>query len=177
MYGLGPHTITVEERPTTARQEFRDTYSTIEEAKADISGLWALHYLIDRGVVDRSLERAIYTTFLASTFRSIHFGINETHGSGVAIQLNTFVDADTVTVGSDGTFSVNHRQIRATVTNLTRRLMIIQARGDYDEARRVFDTLGVVRPEVQVVLERLTGIPVDIHPRYSAAEALGGNED
>ena len=177
MYGLGPHTITVEGRPTTARQELRDTYSTIEEAKADISGLWALHYLIDRGVVDRSLERAIYTTFLASTFRSIRFGINEAHGSGVAIQLNTFVDAGAVTVGSDGTFSVNHRQIRAAVTNLTRRLMIIQARGDYDEARRVVDTLGVVRLEVQVVLERLTGIPLDIQPRYSAEEALAGNGD
>ena len=174
MHGLGPHTITVEGRPTTVRQELRDTYSTIEEAKADISGLWALHYLIDRGVVDRSLKRAIDTTFLASMFRSIRFGINEAHGSGVAIQLNTFVDAGAVTVGSDGRFSVNHGQIRAAVTDLTRRLMMIQARGDYDEARRVVDTLGVVRPEVQVVLDRLTGIPVDIQPRYSAAEALAG---
>ena len=172
MHGLGPHTITVEGRPTTVRQELRDTYSTIEEAKADISGLWALQYLIDRGVVDRSLERAIYTTFLASTFRSIRFGINEAHGSGVAIQLNTFVDAGAVAVGPDGTFSVNHGQIRAAVTDLTRRLMMIQARGDYDEARRVVDTLGVVRPEVQVVLDRLKSIPVDIQPRYSAAEAL-----
>ena len=174
MHGLGPHTITVEGRLTTVRQELWDTYSTIEEAKADISGLWALHYLIDHGVVDRSLERAIYTTFLASTFRSIRFGINEAHGSGVAIQLNTFVDAGAVTVDLDGTFLVNHGQIRAAVTDLTRRLMMIQARGDYDEARRVVDTLGVVRPEAQVILDRLRGIPVDIQPRFSAAEALAG---
>ena len=125
-------------------------------------------------MVDRSLERAIYTTFLASTFRSIRFGINEAHGSGVAIQLNTFVDAGAVTVGSDGTFSINHGKIRAAVTDLTRRLMMIQARGDYDEAKRMVDTLGVVRPEVQAVLDRLTGIPVDIQPLYSTAEALGG---
>ena len=90
----------------------------------------------------------------------------------MAIQLNTFVDAGAVAVGPDGTFSVNHGQIRAAVTDLTRRLMMIQARGDYDEARRVVDTLGVVRPEVQVVLDRLKSIPVDIQPRYSAAEAL-----
>ncbi len=85
MHGLGPSTIAVDGRQTTVRQELKETYSTIEEAKADISGLWALDQLIDQGVVDRSLERSMYTTFLASTFRSIRFGINEAHGRGVAI--------------------------------------------------------------------------------------------
>ena len=84
MHGLGPHSITVDGQPSTVRRELRETYSALEEAKADISGLWALHVLIDRGVIDRSLERSIYTTFLASTFRSIRFGINEAHGRGVA---------------------------------------------------------------------------------------------
>ena len=150
--------------------------SPIEEAKADISGLWALHYLIDHGEIDRSLERSIYTTFLASTFRSIRFGINEAHGRGVAIQLNTFLDAGAVTVGPDGTFSVNHTQIRAAVENLTRKLMTIQAQGNYEEARSVLDTLGVIRPEVQQVLDRLRGVPVDIQPRYTTAEALAAYE-
>ena len=172
MHGLGPHSIRVNDRPTTVRQELQETYSTIEEAKADISGLWALHRLIDKGVVDRSLERAIYTTFLASTFRSIRFGIDEAHGRGVAIQLNTFLDTGAVTVGNDGTFAVDHGRIRDAVEGLTRRLMTIQAAGDYAEARRVLDTLGVVRPEVQRVLERLGSIPIDIQPRYTTAEAL-----
>ena len=172
MHGLGPHTVMVDGRQTTVRQRLRETYSVIEEAKADISGLWALHYLIDRGIIDRSLERAIYTTFLASTFRSIRFGINEAHGSGVAVQLNTFLDTGAVGVNTDGTFSVDHGKIRASVTELTHRLMTIQAQGDYDEARRVIDTLGVVRPEVQAMLDRLRAVPVDIRPRYTTAEAL-----
>ena len=176
MHGLGPHTIMVDGRSSTVRQELRDAYSVIEEAKADISGLWALHYLIDRGVVDRSLERSIYTTFLASAFRSLRFGSDEAHGRGVAIQLNTFLDAGAVRVGADGTFSVGHGQIRAAVTGLARRLMTIQARGDYDEARRVVDTLGVVRPEVQAMLDRLSDVPIDIQPRYTTAKALGEAE-
>ena len=176
MHGLGPHSIQVNDRPTTVRQELKETYSTIEEAKADISGLWALHRLIDKGIVDRSLERSIYTTFLASTFRSIRFGINEAHGRGVAIQLNTFLDTGAVTVGNDGTFAVNHGRIRDAVEGLTRRLMTIQAAGDYTEAQRVLDTLGVVRPEVQRVLERLDGIPIDIRPRYTTAEALAPSQ-
>ena len=173
MHGLGPQEVTVEgRRATTVREALRETSSVVEEAKADVSGLWALHRLIDRGVIDRSLERSIYTTFLASTFRSIRFGINAAHGRGVAIQLNTFLDAGAVTVDPDGRFAVDHGRIRDAVEGLTRRLMTIQAHGDYDEAVRVLETLGVVRPEVQRVLDRLGDVPVDIRPRYVTAEAL-----
>ena len=172
MHGLGPHEVTVDGRATTVRQALREGSSTIEEAKADISGLWALQRLIDQGVIDRSLERSIYTTFLASTFRSIRFGTNAAHGRGVAIQLNTFLDAGAVTVDADGRFTVDHTRIRDAVEGLTRRLMTIQAHGDYDEAVRVLETLGVVRPEVRRVLDRLGDVPVDIRPRYVTAEEL-----
>ncbi len=172
MHGLGPHTIAVDEVETTVRQQLRETHSAIEEAKADISGLWALHRLIDGGAVDRSLERSIYATFLASTFRSIRFGINEAHGRGVAIQLNTFLDAGAVIAEPGGTFSVDHTKIRAAVEDLTRRLMMIQARGDYAAAQEIIDTLGVVRPEVQAALDRLQTIPIDIEPDFMTAETL-----
>ena len=175
MHGLGPHSVALDGRETTVRQALRETYSTIEEAKADISGLWALHYLIDKGVIDRSLERSIYTTYLASTFRSIRFGINGAHGRGVAIQLNTFLDAGAVRVGPDGRFRVDHARIRDAVEGLTSRLMTIQAQGDYEEANRVLETLGVVRPEVQRVLDRLGGVPIDIQPRYVTVERLAGS--
>ena len=172
MHGLGPGTITVDGRRTTVRQELRETHSTIEEAKADVAGLWALRELIDRGVVDRSLERSMYTTFLASTFRSIRFGIDEAHGRGVAIQLNTFLDAGAVTVDVDGRFAIDHGRIRDTVTALTRELMTVQATGDFDAAQRMLETRGVVTPAVRQALDRLGHIPIDIQPRFVTAEAL-----
>ena len=172
MHGLGPHSIRVNDQPTTVRQTLQETYSAIEEAKADISGLWGLQRLIDKGVVDSSLERSIYTTFLASTFRSIRFGINEAHGRGVAIQLNTFLDSGAVTVRPDGTFSVDHSRIRASVEDLPRRIMTIQAEGNYAAAKEMLTTLGVVRPEVQNVIDRLANIPIDIRPNYTTADQL-----
>ena len=172
MHGLGPHTITVDGVETTVRQQLQETQSAIEEAKADISGLWALHRLIDNGAVDASLERSIYTTFLASAFRSIRFGVTEAHGRGVAIQLNTFLEEGAVTVQPGGTFSVDHTKIRGAVDGLTRRLMMLQARGDYAAATEIINTLGVVRPEVQVVLDRLQAIPIDIEPNFMTAAAL-----
>jgi hypothetical protein len=172
MHGLGPHNITAGGRATTVRQEFKDTYSTIEEAKADISGLFALQFLVDKGQLEKRYEQTMYTTFLASIFRSIRFGINEAHGRGVAIQLNYFLDHGGVTVNADGTFVVNAATIKKNVVDLTRDIMTMQAVGDVAAARQMMETLGVVRPPVQVVLDRLKDVPVDIEPRFVTAEQL-----
>src|SRR6185436_14644570 len=122
MHGLGPHNITVGGRQTTVRQELKETYSALEEAKADISSLWAIQYLIDKGVLPKSLEQTLYTTFLASTFRSIRFGINEAHGRGIAIQFNYLVDQGGFVVRPDGTFGVNTAKVKEGVTSLTREI-------------------------------------------------------
>jgi hypothetical protein len=172
MHGLGPHNITVGGRATTVRQELKETYSAIEEAKADVSGLFALQFLVDRGTLDASFSQTMYTTFLASMFRSIRFGINEAHGRGVVIQLNYFLDHGGVTVASDGTFSVDPARIRQNVIDLTHDIMTIEAVGGYAEAAEMIETLGRIRPEVQTVLDRLTDVPVDIEPRFVTAEAL-----
>jgi hypothetical protein len=172
MHGLGPHNLTVNGRATTVRRELKDTYSAIEEAKADVSGLWALQYLVDAGVLPKTMEATMYTTFLASSFRSIRFGVNEAHGKGVAVQVNRFLDDKAVVVNADGTFGVDQAAIRRSVTGLTRDIMTLQAEGGYAKAQAMLETLGVVRPEVQKVLDRLTDVPVDIAPRFVTAEEL-----
>ena len=172
MHGLGPHNITAGERPTTVRQELKETYSTIEEAKADVSGLFALQFLVDRGKLEKKYEQTMYTTYLASMFRSIRFGLNEAHGRGVAMQLNYFLDHGGVTVAADGTFAVNPGRIKQNVVDLTRDIMTMQAVGDYAAAKQMIAQLAVVRPPVQRVLDRLSGVPVDIEPRFVTAAQL-----
>ena len=169
MHGLGPHDISVGGRTTTVRQELKDTYSAIEEAKADISGLFALQFLIDRGQLDKGLEKTMYTTFLASAFRSLRFGINEAHGRGQAIQLNYLLDKGGFKVNSDGTFAVDTAKIRDAVTSLTGEIMTLQAEGSYAKARQMIDTLGVLRPPTKAVLDKLSSVPVDIEPRFVTA--------
>ncbi|MFP2962674.1 dipeptidyl-peptidase 3 family protein [Myxococcus sp. 1LA] len=172
MHGLGPSNITVGGKATTVRKELQSASSAIEEAKADISGLWALQRLVDTGVIDKSLERTMYTTFLASAFRSIRFGVDEAHGKGIAVQLNSFLDTGAVKVNADGTFSVVPAKMKQAVTSLTKQLMEIQGRGDRKAAEALLAKQGVVRPPVQRVLERLKDVPVDIAPRYVTAEEL-----
>ena len=172
MHGLGPHSIVVGERPTTVRQELKETYSTIEEAKADISGLFALQFLVDRGKLDKKFEQTMYTTYLASMFRSIRFGVNEAHGRGVAIQMNYFLDNGGVTAAPDGTFAVNTARIKQNIIDLTRELMTMEAVGGYVDARQMIAKMAVVRPSVQRVLDRLANVPVDIEPRFVTVAAL-----
>jgi hypothetical protein len=172
MHGLGPHNIEVGGRQTTVRQELKENYSALEEAKADISGLWALQYLVDKGVLDKSLERTMYTTFLASCFRSIRFGITEAHGKGIALQLNTLLDAGGFKIRPDGTFTVDAAKIKDSVTALTRDLMTLQAEGDGAKARDLLARMAVVRPSVKRVLDRLKTVPVDIEPQFTATEEL-----
>ena len=169
MHGLGPHDINVGGRTTTVRQELKDTYSTIEEAKADISGLFALQFLVDKGQLDKKFEQTMYTTFLASAFRSLRFGVNEAHGRGQAIQLNYLLDKGAFKVNSDGTFTVDASKIREGVTALTREIMTLQAEGSYAKAKQMMDTLGVLRPQAKAVLDKLTSVPVDIEPRFVTA--------
>jgi hypothetical protein len=172
MHGLGPHNITALGRQTTVRQELKETYSAIEEAKADISGLFAIQYMIDKGVMPKSLERPLYTTFLASTFRSIRFGLNEAHGRGIAIQLNYLMDKGAVTVNPDGTFRIDPVKAKDAVIGLTHDIMTIQAEGNYAAAKDLRDRMGVVRPPVQNALDRLLAVPTDIEPRFTTADEL-----
>ncbi len=172
MHGLGPHNITVGGRQSTVRQELKELYSAIEEAKADISGLWALQRLADQKVLDRKIADDLYITFLASAFRSIRFGINEAHGRGVALQLNTLLDRGAVKARPDGTFYVDGTKIGEAVTALTGEIMTLEANGDYSKAKAWLEKMATVRPEVQRVLDRLTAVPVDIEPRFVTAAEL-----
>ena len=172
MHGLGPGSIEVGGRKTTVRLELKDTYGAIEEAKADISGLWALQQLVDEGVLDRSLERTMYTTYLASAFRAVRFGTDEAHGKGQALQLNHLVDAGGFRMAADGTFSVDTAKVKGAVTALTRELMTLQAEGSYAKAKAILDRLGTIRPETQRVLDRLKDVPVDVEPRFVSVDEL-----
>jgi hypothetical protein len=172
MHGLGPHQVHGTDQ--AVRLALKDTYAPIEEAKADISGLWALQQLVDKGTVSAEIGQSMYRTFLASAFRSIRFGINAAHGRGIALQLNYLLDRGAVVVNADGTFAVVDDQIRGAVADLTRDLMTMQAVGDYEAAQELLSTMVVVRPEVQRVLDQLSEVPVDIEPNFVSAQELLG---
>jgi len=170
MHGLGPHTITVNGTQTTARQAMRELSSAFEEAKADISGLFALQFLIDRNILPTTMERQMYSTFLAGVFRSVRFGINDAHGRGMVFQFNYLTDEGAFTANeAQGTFAVDYAKIKEAVRKLTGDIMTIQAEGSYDKAKAMLDKYAVIRPPMQRALDRLAALPVDIAPSFPLA--------
>jgi Peptidase family M49 len=181
MHGLGPHQITVDGRDTTVRKELKDLYSAIEEAKADITGLFALQYMMDHAKEmnlsavlpsDGAAQRQLYTTYLASMFRSVRFGLEDAHGKGMAVQFNYLMDHGAVTQGGDQTFTLDLERFKQAVRDLDHDLLTIEAQGDYAAAKKLLDEMGVVRPLMRKAFERLSEIPTDIQQIFVTADEL-----
>jgi len=181
MHGLGPHQIKVQGRDTTPREELKELYSAIEEPKADVTGLFALQYMMDHAKEmglgtslpsDEAAQRQLYTTYLASSFRTLRFGLNDAHGKGMAIQFNYLMDKGAFVQKADGTFSVDIAKMKAAVVELDHDLLTIEAEGNYAGAKKMLDELGVTRPALRKALDSLHGIPTDIEPIFVTADEL-----
>ncbi len=154
-HGIGPQ--------NNVRQSLKELHSAIEEAKADVTGLFMLQYLFDHKILPAA-ERPLYTTFLASSFRTLRFGVHEAHGKGMALQFNYLIDKGAFIAKPDGTFAVDFAKIQPAVRDLVHDLLEIEAAGDYARAKKVLDELGVIRPALQKAIDQLKDIPTDIEP-------------
>jgi hypothetical protein len=181
MHGLGPHQITVDGLDTTARKELKELYSAIEEAKADVTGLFALQYMMDHAKemnlsgllpTDDAAQRQLYTTYLASMFRSMRFGLEDAHGKGMAVQFNFFMDHGAVAPRADGTFALDLEKVKQAVRHLDHDLLTIEAQGDYAAAKKLLDEMGVIRPLLRKAFGRLSEIPTDIQQVFVTAAEL-----
>ena len=183
-HGLGPHQIKVGGRDTNPRLELKDLYSAIEEAKADVTGLFALQYLMTQADNKGSggnasplahgpdAERQLYTTYLASSFRTLRFGLQDSHAKGMAIQFNYFLDQGAFIANADGSFRVDIRKMKDAVGSLDRIFLTLEATGDYAGTKRLIGSMMVLRPETQRALDRLKSVPTDIEPLFVTADAL-----
>jgi len=173
MHGLGPHNITVGGQATTVRLQLKELYSSIEEAKADVTGLWALQYLLDKGVIAKQMQRTLYTTYLASMFRSVRFGLTESHARGVAMQFNYFTDEGAIKFDErTGKFSADDAKMKDAVRKLTHELLTLEAEGSYDKAKALLDKYSLIRPDMKGGLDRLNAVPVDIEPIFPLAKYI-----
>jgi hypothetical protein len=180
-HGLGPHQIKVSGRDTNPRLELKDLYSSIEEAKADVTGLFALQFLMtqaDKGAITMPLphgpdaERQLYNTYLASAFRTLRFGLQDSHAKGMAIQFNYFLDKGAFVADPDGTFHVDFSKIKDAVNSLDREFLTLEATGDYAGTKKMMDQLMNIRPVVAKAIESLKSLPTDIEPKFVTADEL-----
>jgi len=178
-HGLGPGRITLADgTETTAQKALKEVHSSIEEAKADIVGEYNIYYLIDEGFFGRELEKDVAVTFLAGFFRSVRFGAESAHGRANMVIFNYTREygAYSYDAGS-GKWSVDTEKMRGAVKDLSAKILMIQALGDYEAAKGLLDKYGKMDADVEASLLKLrkARLPVDIVPQFEIQKKFAAN--
>ncbi len=172
-HGLGPGKIVKDGRKTEVRLELKETYSTLEEAKADAMGEWDIFVLTRAGrdYFPAEIFKQQAATYLAGLFRSVRFGVGEAHGQANAIQFNYLMAKGAI--GFDegtGRFSVDVPVFEQAIGELVGEICVIQANGDYEGSKAFIAEYGGLRPVLEDALKKLGDIPVDIEPVFPRYE-------
>ncbi|KAF9292789.1 hypothetical protein BGZ74_000173 [Mortierella antarctica] len=172
-HSLGPHFL-VHDKEKKVRTALEEYHSAMEEAKADIVGLYAVGLLLKDGTLAGGPDAAsFYMTYLASAFRSIRFGITEAHGLGQAMQFEYLKEQGGFAYDpATQKFRVVMDTIEDAVRSLTTRILVLQGDGDKSKVKAFVDRYGIISPEVKQALTNLEdlGVPVDVYPRYRILE-------
>jgi len=149
---------------STVREALKEQYSAIEEAKADILGLYLVSQLIKMGELKDRDIRDNYVTFVAGIFRSVRFGASSAHGKANMITFAYFQEHQAFTCNPDGTYSINFDKIEQAVASLSEKILVIQGNGDYTGAKQWIEQKGIVGTKLQAGLNKIAqaGIPRDL---------------
>ena len=170
-HSLGPHELDPEKfnGNKNVRQVLGTMHSAIEEAKADIAGLYSLLYLIKKGLFKTSTREEVLVSFLASAFRSIRFGLNEAHGKGQAIQLNWIMENNGFVYNAETEyFQVDFENVEKGITSLTKTILEIQGSGNVEGAQALIDKYAKNWECTVNALKKLEEkkVAVDIEPYF-----------
>lgn len=166
-HGLGPGKIKKEGKETEVRLELKELYSTLEEAKADVMGVYNILALIEKGDMPKELRRTLEPTYVAGLFRSARFGVDEAHGQGVITQFNYLTEKGALVVDGNARFRIVPEKFPGALRDLLHDMLMLQARGDYAGTKQFLDKYGKPTQSLREAIGRLTEVPVDIRPVYA----------
>jgi hypothetical protein len=171
-HGLGPGLIEIDGRPTEVRLELKEFYSTMEEAKADVMGIYNIMALAEMGEISEVVAETIEATYVAGLFRSARFGVHEAHGQGVISQFNYLLEHGALEVDEEGRFHAVSDVFPTVISDLLNEMLMLQATGDYEGTKLFLETYGQPSESLLTAIDRLEDVPVDILPLYRTAEGL-----
>lgn len=171
-HGLGPGKVTIDGRATEVRLELKDLYSTLEEAKADVMGIYNILALIEQGKMPADLRASLEPTYVAGLFRSARFGVHEAHGQGTISQFNYLLEKGALEVDAEGHFTTISEFFPGAIRDLLEEILLLQAVGDYPGTAAFLERYGKPSASLLDAIERLAQIPVDVKPLYPQADEL-----
>lgn len=168
-HSLGPGSIVKDGRKTTVSDELKEQASGLEEAKADVMGVWNILFMMKKNELPAAERPQLFATYLAGLFRAMRFGIGEAHGKGAAAQYRFLREHGAFDWDAGAKrFRVNDDRMEAAVAALVAAIVKLQGDGDYDGVKAFYARYAVIDPEAAAVIATMTRIPVDIQPVYPA---------
>ncbi|HKT24172.1 MAG TPA: hypothetical protein VJR04_06185, partial [Terriglobales bacterium] len=163
-HGLGPAYSRTAAGKKDIREALADIYPGLEEAKADVVGMFALKFLMDKGVLPKEREQEYYASYVAGIFRTVRFGVGEAHGRAEMMEFNYLSEQKAITRDASGRYHVDYPKMPDVIAALAKELLEQEATGDRDRAAAWFQKYDVMPTELKSAMAELRNIPVDVDP-------------
>lgn len=167
-HGLGPdfaHNASGDK--ISIREAIGPIYSGLEEAKADVVGMFALKWLVDHGVLPKEKLDEYYASYVAGNFRTLRLGASEAHGQAEMMEFNYYLQHGAVRRLASGKYEVDYEKMPAQIEALSKELLEIEGTGDRARADSWFTKYDVVPPDLQESLNKARSVPIDVDPIFS----------
>src|SRR5579863_9055818 len=169
-HGLGPAFARTPAGKMDIRESIGPIYSALEEAKADVVGMFGLKWLVDHDVLPKDKLQEYYASYVAGIFRTVRFGVAEAHGQAEMMEFNYLSEQGALKRQSSGRYAIDYERMPAAINDLAKELLEIEATGDRARAEKWFGKYGAMSADLKSSLKSAASVPVDIDPVYGFKE-------
>lgn len=166
-HGLGPAFARTAAGKVDIREAIGPAFSGLEEAKADVCGMYALKWLVDHDVLPKNRLEEYYASYVADFFRTARFGALDAHAQAGMMELNYLVEHGTLKRTSSGRYAIDFAKMPGTLSDLTKELLQMEAAGERAKAEEWSKKYGVVPEELKLMLKATSGLPLEIDPVFT----------
>lgn len=166
-HGLGPAFARIDGRQVDIREAMGPLHSGLEEAKADVVGMFGLIWLFDHGYLPAAKRDGYFASYLAGNFRTMRFGATDAHGMAETMEFNYLREQGVFVRDSSGKYSVEYAKMAPAIQALAKELLEQEATGDRARAEAWFAKYNRIPDDLQAALKQQADIPVDIAPVFS----------
>jgi len=171
-HGLGPAFARKGGQHVDIREAIGPTYSGLEEAKADVTGMFGLKWLVDHGALPKERLEEYYASYVAGIFRTVRFGTAEAHGRAEMMEFNYLSEKGAITRASSGRYVIDYAKMPDTLAALAKELLEIEATGDRARAEAWFNKYDKMPADLRSALDAANNVPVDIDPLIPFKEGV-----
>jgi hypothetical protein len=166
-HGLGPAFSRTPAGKVDVRESIGPIFSGLEEAKADVVGMFGLKWLMDHDVLPKNKVEEYYSSYVAGIFRTVRFGVAEAHGQAEMMEFNYLCERGAIVHQASGRYAIDYGRVPGAINDLAKELLEIEATGDRARAENWFKKYGAMPAELQASLKSAAAVPVDIDPVFS----------